>query len=77
MKKYELHNKDGSAEELLKYKLDYIFENINKLTDYKVTMNYLENIICMLLKIYYLRKNAQEYNLMQLLQETIYDELEL
>ncbi len=64
MKKYVLHNKDGSAEELLKYKLDYIFENINKLTDYKVTMNYLENIICMLLKIYYLRKNAQEYNLM-------------
>ena len=44
MKKYVLHNKDGSAEELLKYKLDYIFENINKLTDYKVTMNYLENI---------------------------------
>ena len=44
MKKYVLHNKDGSPEELLKYKLDYIFENINKLTDYKVTMNYLENI---------------------------------
>ena len=43
-KKYVLHNKDISEEELLKYKLDYIFENINKLTDYKGTMNYLENI---------------------------------
>lgn len=43
-KKYVLHNKDASEEELLKYKLDYIFENINKLTDYKGTMNYLENI---------------------------------
>lgn len=43
-KKYVLHNKDVSEEELLKYKLDYIFENINKLTDYKSTMNYLENI---------------------------------
>ena len=43
-KKYVLHDKDVSEEELLKYKLDYIFENINKLTDYKGTMNYLENI---------------------------------
>lgn len=43
-KKYVLHNKDVSEEELLKYKLDYIFENINKLTDYNGTMNYLENI---------------------------------
>ena len=43
-KEYVLHNKDVSEEELLKYKLDYIFENINKLTDYKGTMNYLENI---------------------------------
>ena len=43
-KKYVLHNKDVSEEELLKYKLDYIFENINKLTYYKGTMNYLENI---------------------------------
>ncbi len=43
-KKYVLHNKDVSEEELLKYKLDYIFENINKLTEYKSTMNYLENI---------------------------------
>lgn len=43
-KKYVLHNNDVSEDELLKYKLDYIFENINKLTDYKGTMNYLENI---------------------------------
>ena len=43
-KKYVLHNKDVSEEELLKYKLDYIFENINKLTDYNSNMNYLENI---------------------------------
>ncbi|MGN1299476.1 MAG: hypothetical protein ACI4UE_05815 [Candidatus Scatovivens sp.] len=43
-KKYVLHNKDVPEEELLKYKLDYIFENINKLTDYNSNMNYLENI---------------------------------
>ena len=43
-KKYVLHNKDVSEEDLLKYKLDYIFENINKLTDYNGTINYLENI---------------------------------
>lgn len=43
-KKYVLHGKDVSEEELLKYKLDYIFENINKLTDYKSSVNYLENI---------------------------------
>ena len=43
-KKYVLHNKDVSEEDLLKYKLDYIFENINKLTYYKGIMNYLENI---------------------------------
>lgn len=43
-KEYVLHNRDVPKEELLKYKLDYIFENINKLTDYKGTMNYLENI---------------------------------
>ena len=43
-KEYVLHNRDVPKEELLKYKLDYIFENINKLTYYKGTMNYLENI---------------------------------
>ena len=43
-KEYVLHNRDVPKEELLKYKLDYIFENINKLTDYNSNMNYLENI---------------------------------
>lgn len=43
-REYVLHNKDVPEEELLKYKLDYIFENINKLTDYNSNMNYLENI---------------------------------
>ena len=43
-KKYVLHNKDVHQKEILKYKLDYIFENINKLTDYNSNMNYLENI---------------------------------
>lgn len=43
-KKYVLHNKDVPKKEILKYKLDYIFENINKLTDYNSNMNYLENI---------------------------------
>lgn len=43
-KKYVLHNEDVPPEELLKYKLDFIFDNINKLTDYNNNMNYLENI---------------------------------
>lgn len=43
-REYVLHNRDVPEEELLKYKLDYIFENINKLTDYNSNMNYLENI---------------------------------
>lgn len=43
-KKYVLQNKDVPQKEILKYKLDYIFENINKLTDYNSNMNYLENI---------------------------------
>lgn len=43
-REYVLHNRDVPEEELLKYKLDYIFENINKLTDYTGNMNYLENI---------------------------------
>ena len=43
-KKYVLHNREVPKEELLKYKLDYIFENINKFTDYNSNMNYLENI---------------------------------
>lgn len=43
-RKYVLHNQDVPKEEILKYKLDYIFKNINKLTDYTATMQYLENI---------------------------------
>lgn len=43
-REYVLHNKDVPEEELLKYKLDYIFENINKLTNYNSNINYLENI---------------------------------
>ena len=43
-KKYVLHNKEVPKEELLNYKLTYIFENINKFTDYNSKMNYLENI---------------------------------
>lgn len=43
-KRYVLHNQDVPKEELLKYKLDYIFENVNKYTDYNSKMNYLENI---------------------------------
>lgn len=43
-RKYVLHNKEVPEEELLRYKLDYIFGNINKLTDYNSNMNYLENI---------------------------------
>ena len=43
-KEYVLHNRNVPKEELLRYKLDYIFANINKLTDYNSNMNYLENI---------------------------------
>ncbi len=43
-KEYVLHNNEVPKEELLKYKLDFIFENINKLTDYNGNMEYLENI---------------------------------
>ena len=43
-KEYVLHNTEVPKEEILKYKLDYIFENINKLADYNSNMNYLENI---------------------------------
>ena len=43
-KTFVLHNDDVPEEELLKYKLNYIFENINKFTDYKGNINYLENI---------------------------------
>ncbi len=43
-KEYVLHNQDVKESEVLKYKLDYIFENINKFTDYNSNLNYLENI---------------------------------
>lgn len=44
-KKYVLKEKDVSDDEILKYKLDYIFENVDKFTDYKSSnINYLENI---------------------------------
>lgn len=43
-KKYVLHNQDVPKEDLLKYKLDYIFENIDKITGYNSNVNYLENI---------------------------------
>lgn len=43
-KKYVLHDKDVPKKEHLKYKLKYIFDNINKYTDYTADMNYLENI---------------------------------
>lgn len=43
-KKYVLHDNDVPKEEHLKYKLKYIFDNINKYTDYTADMNYLENI---------------------------------
>lgn len=43
-KKYVLHDKDVPKEEYLKYKLKYIFDNINKYTDYTAKMEYLENI---------------------------------
>lgn len=44
-KKYVLKEKDVSEDERLKYKLDYIFENVDKFTDYKSNnINYLENI---------------------------------
>lgn len=43
-KEYVLKNKDVPEEEILKYKMDYIFENIDKIVDYNSNVNYLENI---------------------------------
>ena len=43
-KKYVLLDKDVPEKEHLKYKLDFIFENIHSLTDYTVNPRYLENI---------------------------------
>lgn len=43
-KEYVLHNQEVSREDVLKYKLDYVFENINKFTQFNGDMQYLENI---------------------------------
>lgn len=49
-KKYVLHGRDVEEENILKYKLEYLFENINNITDFnysdskKKEINYLENI---------------------------------
>ena len=73
-REYVLHNRDVPQEELLRYKLDYIFENINKLTDYNSKMNYLENIRYYL---YVARKilSPEEGNRIQAYVATIGDDL--
>ena len=43
-KKYVLHGKNVPKEDFLNYKLDYIFENIDKFTNFKGNMNYLDSI---------------------------------
>lgn len=43
-KEFVLHGKDVPKEEYLRYKLDYIFKNIDKLTDYNDNIEYLESI---------------------------------
>ena len=43
-KKYVLHKKDVPKKDYLRYKLDFIFENIHSLTDYNANPRYLENI---------------------------------
>lgn len=43
-KEYVLQGKDVPEKEELKYKLDYIFSNIDKLTEFNGEMGYLENI---------------------------------
>ena len=45
LKKYVLHGQDVPEGEILKYKLDYIFQNIDRFTEYNSNnINYLENI---------------------------------
>lgn len=54
-KKYVLNKKDVPKKDYLKYKLDYIFENIHSLTDYNENPRYLENIryyICVINKLF-------------------------
>lgn len=43
-RQYVLHGKDVPEEQLLKYKLDYVFENIHQLTDFNGNIEYLERI---------------------------------
>ena len=43
-KKYVLHDKDVPEKDYLRYKMDFIFENIHSLTDYNENPRYLENI---------------------------------
>ena len=43
-KKHVLHNKDVKDNEIIKYKLDFVFDNINKYTHYNNNLDYLENI---------------------------------
>ncbi len=43
-KKYVLHDKDVAKKDYLKYKMDFIFENIHSITEYNSNPRYLENI---------------------------------
>lgn len=43
-KKYVLHNQDVPPEEYLKYKVDFVLNNINNITEYNGTMKYDESI---------------------------------
>lgn len=43
-KKYVLHDKDVPEKDYLRYKMDFIFENIHRLAEYNADPRYLENI---------------------------------
>lgn len=43
-KKYVLQGKDVPKEDILKYKIDYLINNVNNFTDYNGKIEYLENI---------------------------------
>ena len=44
-KEYVLNNKDVPEEDMLKYKLNYVFQNINGITEFNSNdIQYLENI---------------------------------
>ena len=54
-KKYVLHDKDVPEKDYLRYKMDFVFENIHNLTDYTANPRYLENIryyICVINNIF-------------------------